>query len=237
MSTPLALLVDFDGTACDADVANEVLTRFGMSGWERHDNAVASGGETVREAIDAQAAMLRGTRTEMLQFVLGRYAVSPSFVELCRWAEARAYPLVVASDGFGFYVGPMLAVAGLTRVRWISNELTEGPSGWRLQHPHGHQLCIGCGTCKVRAVQELQRDGRCVAFVGNGLSDRYAAHYADVVFAREPLAGICARAGIPAHDWDTFADVRSVLEAADLTDRRPGPDVCPGWTLESQAAG
>lgn len=232
----MAVLVDFDGTACDADVANELLVKFGVAGWERHDEAVDRGDETVREGIEAQTAMLLATRREMLEYVLEHFAVSGQFVSFVHWAEANGLPLAVASDGFGFYVRPMLAAVGMPELRAWTNGYLEGRGGPRLTHPHRHPHCIGCGVCKLLAVKRLQtRSGR-VAFVGNGLSDRYAAQYADLVFAREPLASICAQEGVQAIPWRTFEDVQAALAKAGLPQRHVGPAVCPGWIKTATAS-
>ncbi len=52
-----------------------------------------------------------------------------------------------------------------------------------------------------------QAAGRAVAFVGDGESDRYAAGYADVVFAKDGLVAICREGGFAHRLWSTFDDV------------------------------
>jgi len=73
-----------------------------------------------------------------------------------------------------------------------------------------------------------------VAFVGDGVSDRYAAVYADLVLAKDTLASYCTTYGLPFHGWETFGDVRAARG-----ERRPhvahgDPAACPGWTLEEE---
>lgn len=70
-----------------------------------------------------------------------------------------------------------------------------------------------------------------VGFAGDGVSDRYGALYADLVFARDALAALCRREGIPHVEWETFDDIRRVL-VADVPPPGPVfPERCPGWTL------
>lgn len=230
MTSP-AILVDFDGTACSIDVADALLSRFGLPGWEGLDVAVDRGEKTIRAAIDGQASMLVAARQEMLDYVLRTCAVAAGFPEFCDWAAARGHEVTVVSDGFGFYVGPLLRAAGLAWLPVVTNQLVRRAGAWHLRHPNSHPRCLGCGTCKMLAVTERQRTGDWVAFVGNGPSDRFAAFYADVVFAKERLAEICANEGVKFHPWDTFHDVRRTLECLP---RRPAaketPTVCPGWT-------
>lgn len=230
MTSP-AILVDFDGTACPVDVADALLSRFGFPGWEELDIAVERGEKTIRSAIDSQASMLTATRKEMLEYVLSNYAVAAGFVEFCGWAASREHEVTVVSDGFGFYAAPLLQAAGLGRLPVITNQLVYRATGSYLRHPKSHPRCVGCGTCKMLAVTERQRAGDWVAFVGNGLSDRFASFYADVVFAKEQLAKICLKEGVKFRPWDTFDDVRRTLECLpEPPAAKEIPTLCPGWT-------
>ena len=156
-----ALLVDFDGTACLQDVSELLLDAFGEPGWERFDDAVDTGEMGLREAADHQVAMLRGSLEEMLAFALERAELAPTFAPFVGWAKERDLPLVLASDGFAFYIRPILERAGLGHLEVVTNELVEADGRWTLRHPNGHPECIGCGTCKMLAAQRLrERQGR-----------------------------------------------------------------------------
>ena len=224
-----ALLVDFDGTACLQDVSELLLDAFGEPGWERFDDAVDAGEMGLREAAEHQVAMLRGPLEEMLAFALDRAELAPTFAPFVGWAEERDAPLVLASDGFGFYIRPILDRAGLGDLEVVTNELFEADRRWVLRHPNGHPECIGCGTCKMLAAQRLRERHGPVAFVGEGQSDRYGALYSDIVFAKDALVAICEQDGVPYRAWETFDDVREALEEADTLPGPVAPERCPGW--------
>ena len=225
-----ALLVDFDGTACLQDVSELLLDAFGETGWERFDDAVDSGEMGLREAADQQVAMLTGAREEMLSFALERAELAPTFGPFVTWAEERDLPLVLASDGFAFYIPPILERAGLGHLEVVTNELVEAEGGWVLRHPNGHPECIGCGTCKMLAAQRLRERHGPIAFVGEGQSDRYGALYSDIVFAKDALVEICEQDGVPFLPWETFDDVRNALETLGSLPRPVEPERCLGWT-------
>ncbi len=75
------------------------------------------------------------------------------------------------------------------------------------------------------------------AFVGDGMTDRYGALFADVVFAKGRLAELCSLAGVRYRPWTDFDDVASVLAEGAVPPQPspPGPDVtaCPGWSLHA----
>jgi 2-hydroxy-3-keto-5-methylthiopentenyl-1-phosphate phosphatase len=225
-----ALLVDFDGTACLQDVSELLLDEFGEPGWERFDDAVDTDEMGLREAAEHQVTMLRGSREAMLAFALERAQLAPTFAPFVAWAQERDLPLVLASDGFAFYIGPILERAGLGHLKVVTNELVEADGRWTLRHPNGHPECIGCGTCKMLAAQRLRELHGPVAFVGEGQSDRYGALYSDVVFAKDALGPICEQDGVPFLPWDTFDDVRNALETLGSLPGPADPQRCLGWT-------
>jgi 2-hydroxy-3-keto-5-methylthiopentenyl-1-phosphate phosphatase len=225
-----ALLVDFDGTACLQDVSELLLDGFGEPGWERFDDAVDTGEMGLREAADHQVAMLKGSREEMLAFALEHAELAPTFAPFVAWAEEQEPPLVLASDGFAFYIQPILEREGLGHLEVVTNELVDAEGGWTLRHPNGHPECIGCGTCKMLAAQRLRERHGPVAFVGEGQSDRYGALYSDIVFAKDALVEICQQDGVPFLPWETFDDVRNALETLGSLPGPVEPERCLGWT-------
>jgi 2-hydroxy-3-keto-5-methylthiopentenyl-1-phosphate phosphatase len=68
-----------------------------------------------------------------------------------------------------------------------------------------------------------------VAFVGDGVSDRFGARYADVTFAKDDLAEHCRRASIPFLAYEDFDDVRISLEQLEVAAGPLGGEPCPGW--------
>jgi 2-hydroxy-3-keto-5-methylthiopentenyl-1-phosphate phosphatase len=225
---PIAsVLVDFDGTACLHDVAEHLLIEFGDPSWPDYDEAWERGELDSRRVITAQAAMLGAPVEEMLGFALDHCPIEPTFPAFVRWLATEGVPVTVVSDGFGFYIEPILRAAGLGGVSVISNTWS-ADGDVRILFENGHAECIGCGTCKMGAVLAARSRGA-VAFVGDGPSDRYGALYADVVFAKGELVGIARADGVPFLPWRTFDDVRTRLEALEGVPGAVGGTRCPGW--------
>ena len=225
-----SVLVDFDGTACLHDVAEHLLVAFGDPSWPEYDEAVDRGEMGLREAIVAQAGLVRLAAPELLAYALEHCPMDPTFGPFVGWCRAQGVPVTLVSDGFAFYIEPMLREAGLERITVIANE-----QQWRDGRPDGlrfmnaHPACVGCGTCKMQAVLRYRERGP-VAFVGEGQTDRYGALYADVTFAKQALVAFCRADGVPFVPWDDFDDVRRELEATATLPGPVAPLECPGWT-------
>jgi 2-hydroxy-3-keto-5-methylthiopentenyl-1-phosphate phosphatase len=219
-----SILVDFDGTACLHDVAEHLLIRFGDPSWPSYDEAWARGEIGAREGIRAQAAMLEGTTDELLTYALAHCPMDPTFAPFVSWAGEHDLPVTLVSDGFGFYIEPLLAAGGIEGIRVITNTWRDG----EVTFGNGHAECVGCGTCKMRAVLEAPGP---VAFIGEGDSDRFGALYADVVFAKDALVGWCRNDGVPFVPWRDFDDVRGSLEGGRALPGPVAPDRCLGWRV------
>lgn len=222
-----SVLVDFDGTACLHDVAEHLLIEFGDPSWPEYDAAWERGELDSRRVVTAQAAMLRAPLERMLEFALEHCPIEPTFPGFVRWLATEGVSVTVVSDGFGFYIEPILRAAGLSDVVVITNTWSQA-RGVPIRFDNGHVECIGCGTCKMGAVLEARARGA-VAFVGDGPSDRYGALYADLAFAKGALVGIARADGVPFVPWTTFDDVRGHLEGIAEVPGPVGGERCPGW--------
>ncbi len=151
----------------------------------------------------------------------------PGFVTA---AQERGALVEVVSDGLGFYIESNLAALGVRDVFVAGNANRVENGGEGMSFPFSHPSCFVCGTCKRERVRLHHEAGRVVVFVGDGTSDRYAAAHADLVFAKESLARICAAEGWPFVDWNSFVDVSAEVERAFADGRLPASaDDLPRW--------
>lgn len=228
----VSVVVDFDGTASTHDVAEHLLERFASGNWRRLDAAWERGELGSRQSVSAQSAMLDADRDTLLGHAIAHCAVDPTFAPFVTWAHEHDIEVALASDGFGFYIEPLLAAAGVPPIPTITNALSWDPRGRPngLSFPARHVECVGCGTCKMQAVLDRRSRGA-VAFVGEGSSDRYGALYADVTFAKLALVEHCERDGVAFVPWTDFDDVRRWLEGGSPLPGPVSPPRCPGWTV------
>ena len=220
---PVSILVDYDGTVASQDVGTLLL--------ERH----VADQELVRKMDRAYADGLVGSRgltcwdmkvlprdAALLRTEAAAIPQDETFPAFVRSARAAGAVVEIVSDGLGFYVSSNLArldpaLAGLP-VATNANRV-DGPDG--VSFPYGHPACFVCGTCKRERVRLHGAGGRAVVFVGDGTSDRYAAHHADVVFAKDALLAWGQDTGRHFLAWDRFSEIEAWLMAALRDGRLP----------------
>jgi 2-hydroxy-3-keto-5-methylthiopentenyl-1-phosphate phosphatase len=211
-SPPLAILVDYDGTIALTDVSDTVMAaHVAHADWERIAAIYDAGRMGSRRLMEWEVTLIHATEAELLA-TAALQPHDPGFVPFVRRAQAAGIPVEVVSDGFGFFIGPALARLGLAEVPIITARTTFEGRQARIAWPNGHPDCRVCGTCKRQRVLAHQAAGRAVAFIGDGESDRYAAGYADLIFAKRALVPICLDNGWPFERWTEFSEIHAWLD-------------------------
>ncbi len=127
------------------------------------------------------------------------------------------------SDGFGFHVRPALARLGVSGLPVATAQMRFGTGTGHpiMEFVAGHPECFVCGTCKRERVRAHHRRGNVVVYVGDGMSDRYGAAHAEVIFAKARLARLCDDERWPYEPWETFAQIERWTEDAFVAGRLP----------------
>jgi 2-hydroxy-3-keto-5-methylthiopentenyl-1-phosphate phosphatase len=202
---PLVILSDFDFTISQVDVGDLIV-------------------ETLAQPSEATLAQIRAGqagskafwRDSMARAPMDRalaladtVALDPHFAPFAAWCRAEGLPLAVVSDGFWFYIRPIMDRHGLGDLPVFCNEM---PSEGQLAFPHANPACDLCGCCKAGVARRLKEQGARLVYIGDGTSDLYASAFVDWVFAKGFLADYLTKQGTPFYRFDSFADVAAVLQ-------------------------
>ena len=212
------LFIDFDGTITQKDVTDAILEKFAGGRWLDIERQWRAGRLGSRDCLLAQMALVRASRDE-LDNLIDSIQVDEGFsllLEVCARHNIAAH---IISDGFDYCIRrvlerPQLQLSNLLRsVRICSSHLEIDEHG-RLHtgFPYFNQTCAhGCATCKPAVMRLLNRSGAPAIFIGDGLSDRYAAEVASLVFAKDSLAAYCREQGIEYVPFDELDEVAACL--------------------------
>jgi 2-hydroxy-3-keto-5-methylthiopentenyl-1-phosphate phosphatase len=207
------VFLDFDGTVTLRDATDAILEAFADPAWLEIEDAWLSGRIGSRECLARQMALVSATR-DQVDRLLDDIGVDPGLAMLLDTCASRAVPVHIVSDGFDYCIERILGrpdlnmLTSLTDSHIVSSRLRPDGRRWSATFEHPPTPCAhGCATCKPAAIDRLTVAGAVTVFVGDGMSDQYAAARADVVFAKDKLAAFCGEASIPYSPYDTLAAV------------------------------
>jgi 2-hydroxy-3-keto-5-methylthiopentenyl-1-phosphate phosphatase len=228
-----AVFLDFDGTITVRDSTDAILETYASADWLTIEEAWRAGKIGSRECLARQMALVTATPSE-IESLLDEIEIDAGFVALLEICDAHSVPVYIVSDGFEYCIRRILMrpsldlSAYLRSVRIRSNQLTPRAGCWDVSFTSSRQSCAhGCATCKPAAMRRLNGAGGLRIFVGDGLSDRYAAAYADVVFAKNQLATYCADQGLAYIGYASLATIGTWLEDRLPTRAVHRGKVCP----------
>jgi 2-hydroxy-3-keto-5-methylthiopentenyl-1-phosphate phosphatase len=193
------------------DVSDALMAEFVTEEWESKAAEYDAGLAGSRRLMEWEVGLITTPGSE-LRSLAAAQPHDPGFAPLVARARAAGVPIEIVSDGFGFFIPAALDALGVEDVPVISADTTfpEGARA-RIAFPNGHPRCFVCGTCKRARVLAWQATGRAVAFIGDGESDRYAAGYSDIVFAKHALVRLCLENGWPFRRWTELVEIDAWL--------------------------
>ncbi|MCI4368695.1 MAG: MtnX-like HAD-IB family phosphatase [Thermoplasmata archaeon] len=208
---PLRMMIDFDGTLVEPNVAIILVGEFATNGpavAHEIDLELHAGRITLREAWERQVALLPKDRLgEMAEWAVRHTPLRPGALELLELVRTHKVPTSIVSGGLDFYIRPILKNAGID-LPVFCDALEAVPNGHlKVTHPHGHATCRLCGICKAQVIRTMHSGHHLTVFAGDGSTDRYAAEVADIVFARRRLRTFCDRLAIPYYPFEEFGPV------------------------------
>lgn len=216
---PPILFLDFDGTVSERDAIDVLLEAFADPQWLDIEADWQAGRIGSRECLRAQMALVRATREEV-DALLDSIKVDRGFAELLETCARHRVPVNIISDGFDYCIERILTGAGLRVSRALdyvcvfSSRLMHEGEQWQVEFPFFSEPCAhGCATCKPAVMRQLNQTGARTIFVGDGLSDRYAAESADLVFAKGKLTDYCRQANLSYVLYEDLGRVAVYLES------------------------
>jgi 2-hydroxy-3-keto-5-methylthiopentenyl-1-phosphate phosphatase len=212
------LFLDFDGTISRRDAVDVILETYADPKWLTFEAEWRAGRMGSRDCLRAQMALVRATRKQ-IDSLLDEIGIDEDLVPLLEMCAAHYIPAHIVSDGFDYCIRRILSgaskrVAALLRGgRVCAGHLESRGHLWPTEFPFFHQTCgHGCATCKPAVMRLLNKTNAPAIFVGDGLSDRYAAESADLVFAKDGLASYCTEHSIEHTPYQNLGDVAAHLD-------------------------
>lgn len=214
----LRFFIDFDGTISKNDVVDLILERFGMRQWTDIERLWLEGKIGSRECLSRQMDLV-SAREEDFSALINEVEIDPAFVSFLARAKNLNVPVTIVSDGFDIVIGSILKRALskdpelLSNLPVYSNKLIRSANGYKAQFPEGPLCEHACANCKPRVIRALSKEGEKIIFVGDGLSDRFAAAEAHLTFAKSKLLKFCQEKKIAHRPYQDFREIEAWLSS------------------------
>lgn len=211
----LRFFLDFDGTISNADVVDLILERFGEPSWREVEKEWADGKIGSRECLSRQLALVAALRPEF-DALVANVGVDPGFVPFLNAAKACGVPVTVVSDGFDLVIRQILArtvtdASLLAALPVFANRLEFVEGRFKASFP-AEACSHGCANCKPAVIAREKDKDDYVVFVGDGLSDRFAARASNLTFAKGKLLDFCRSEKLLHREYAGFAEIEEWLK-------------------------
>lgn len=201
---------DFDGTITEEDASFYLLDEYARGDWRSLLDDYKSGRITVGEFNTRSFAMIKEDEKTLLQSVERNVRVRPGFRRLVDYCASRGFRFVIVSNGLEFYINAVLDALGLGDIQVYAATNAFSADGVRVQYigPDGTVLQDGFKEAYIKMFLE---EGYRVIYVGNGISDTYAARHAHTVFATGDLLDYYKERGLSCEPFSDLNDVADGL--------------------------
>ena len=209
----LAVLSDFDGTVTLNDTFENVLEKFAQGDWRAVDDQYVKGEITLEECLRRQGAMIRASKSKILDELNEVTEFRPGFDNLIDYCKTNRYPLVLVSAGLDFVIKHFLR-----REKWRNKvELYAAaakctPTGIKFDFPKlkdNRSISL-----KDDIVRYCKTKADTVAYVGDGRWDLHALRNSDLRFTirGSKLAELCKEQDVQATPVSDFKEVVTFLQ-------------------------
>jgi 2,3-diketo-5-methylthio-1-phosphopentane phosphatase len=212
----IQFFLDFDGTITQTDVVDLLLENFAPEEWKEIEKEWTSGKIGSRECLTKQVGLLQASPKDVEKLV-ARVQLDPHFVPFLKKAEELGVLVTIVSDGFDLLIEQILKKnleknSGLLKALPIfSNKLKRHGSGFKAHFANETVCEHGCANCKAAIIKRLTAFEDNVFFVGDGLSDRYAAQAAHLTFAKGKLLEYCREKKLDCIAYNDFHKITEWL--------------------------
>ena len=205
------IFVDFDGTITKTDTLQYILDTFGDKDWRKIEEAVSRGEIDEIDGLRLEFATVRASKEEVLAVLDQAITIDEGFPSFWEWCREREIPLTILSGGFRFIINHILSKFGLSEIEFFANEVTVLDGRWEVIPYGGWRDCFSCNHCKSSHLWEEKEKGISTVYIGDGNTDRCAARYANIIFAKGKLAHYAEEYKIPFSLYENFIEVRDKL--------------------------
>lgn len=208
----IKVFVDFDGTISSIDIGREIFLSFGdKQKAEEIISNLQNGIISSRQCWEELIANVQFVNEDELKNLIDRIPIDnsfPAFIEFCKSEDIDVF---ILSDGFDFYISRVLERENLNWIPFYSNILRIEEKKLVAQFPYYNPDFHSSSNPKMQHIIDNSSDDDYTIYIGDGNSDKEAAQYCDLIFAKDGLLKFCEMNRISFFPYKNFNDVSEAI--------------------------
>ena len=212
MIRSLKIFSDFDGTICTGDVRMILFRTFGGSAVREAVELWMKGEISGHDCVIRECEAVGEIDIDRFNALIDEQELDPVFLSFVEFCRSKNIEIDILSDGFDYYIHRILKRYDLQELPLYANTLRIEDNKLIPGFPHLNRYCERAANCKGTHVLNNAADDQLRIMIGDGYSDRCAADYADVVFAKRKLIQYCREENISYFEFSNFNDVQGRIE-------------------------
>lgn len=222
-------LFDYDGTLTTRECMEVILQRFVGDAWRPLEQDVRNGRLSHAEALRRQVALVQAPAAEFISALVTAAEPAPGLAGFLATLTSRGGRGAIVSAGFRAAIDAVWRREALPAIDIYASRLIPGgpdegaSSCMTFDETFGDCPRCGAGQCKAGVLRALRRPGDIVLAFGDGSSDLCLAREADLTFARDHLAELCAAERLPWRPLGDYADVWAQIDTCFRSFRSSSP--------------
>lgn len=213
----IEIFSDFDGTLTHRDTLEFLLSRFAPPSWREIDRRMITGEITERQGLKDELALIDAPDAELLRALEEGIRPAEGLDEFIGCIRQKGWRMTVLSGGLIHFAGTLWEKWGYGDIPLFANDHhRDGRGRIEVIEAKTPRLREYCNHCKRWHVEEALKQGSCVVYIGDGLTDRCPTEIAHRRYARGHLLDYLRGKGLTVVP---FGNLRQVAE--DLMEKMP----------------
>ena len=207
------VFIDFDGTITKEDVGESIFRKFGdEQSAEEIIKKLLQDKISSRQCWDDLCSLITDIKQSELDEFIDTMEIDPTYESFVKFCSDSQIDLFVLSDGFDYYIDRIFSKSGLSGIKYYSNRLFFGRENIVMtEYPYFDADSPTSANCKKNHVINHSSDEDYTIYIGDGNSDKDAAQFCDIIFAKNGLARFCSMERISFYPFNNFEDVEKKL--------------------------
>lgn len=208
----IKVFVDFDGTISSIDIGREIFLSFGDK--EKAEEIISNlqkGVISSRQCWEGLIANVQFVDEDDLKKLIDSIPIDNSFSDFIEFCKSKNIEVFILSDGFDYYIDRVLKRENLNWIPFYSNTLKIEKNKLVAKFPYYNPDFFSSSNPKMRHIIDNSSDDDFTIYIGDGNSDKEAAQYCDLIFAKDGLLKFCEMNRISFFPYKNFNDVSETI--------------------------